>query len=49
MDADYVPRYCSKECQIKLWPTHKKDCKSVQRERGKAEGAAVVGEKPEGS
>ena len=46
MEADDGFRYCSEECQIKVWPTHKKDRKRVQREREKAEGAAVVAEKP---
>ena len=31
MEADEGFRYCSKECQIKLWPAHKKDCKRVQK------------------
>jgi len=45
MEADDVFRYCSKECQIKLWPAHKKDCKRVQKEREMAEGAAAVAKK----
>ncbi|KAH7400471.1 hypothetical protein BKA64DRAFT_778922 [Cadophora sp. MPI-SDFR-AT-0126] len=24
-------RYCSKKCQIKMWPAHKKDCKRAQK------------------
>lgn len=45
MEADDGFRYCSKECQIKLWPAHEKDCKRVQKERKRAEGAAALAKK----
>jgi len=45
MEADEGFRYCSKECQIKLWPAHKKDCKRVQKGRERDEGAAAVAKK----
>ena len=45
MEADEGFRYCSKECQIKLWPAHKKACKRVQKGRERDEGAAAVAKK----
>ncbi|PVH68445.1 hypothetical protein DL98DRAFT_578808 [Cadophora sp. DSE1049] len=36
--------YCSKECQVKQWPGHKKDCKRAQKEREEAAAANGAGD-----
>ena len=40
LNTDKPSRYCSKECQAKGWPRHKRQCKHAQKEARRAEVAS---------